>query len=552
MNGVNRAKSGRLAVADSPVPATTHTTTSNYRYPPQLSLSLSPGSLSTLIFSDSSVALHHLGLGKKRTHTMSSFAALMALSASQTKESEAAVQSALAERQRKEALKRKQQEEKEAKEREIEKKLRMKHLQEQKREEDRQKRLQEQRRKKEEELRRKEDEQRDALRYGPKRPKSEYPSSSQGRRRPGTSDDDDESGGGSALTREEKRKLRLQRELNYGTGAHKRSAAGIYRKAGRRLPGGAVDTTATNGASSSANTYSSVKERLAHEPPALIKLNVHKRDTRTIDEILQDRARQKTAKTLSGDDARGFDNWFGKAKAKAESLNADSANGVSRASSMISSRSNSPERKPSANPSARPTKSLSSTPPAPLKPSASARNVSTPATSQSSVASRPASAPVIKGTGIHVKAIGKALDKSHISNGANSKSLMTKKASFVADKAPRSVLAKPSATSKLQSLPLRKRHRSPSLSDSPPPPKRRTPGHANSISAEIWKMFGKDRTSYIERDVFSDDEDMEADAFEVEHEELYRCAISCALALLIPKLTSFAIVLQRQGGSKGG
>ena len=47
---------------------------------------------------------------------MSSFAALMALSASQTRQSEAAVQSQLQERQKKEAAKRKAQEEKEAKE----------------------------------------------------------------------------------------------------------------------------------------------------------------------------------------------------------------------------------------------------------------------------------------------------------------------------------------------------------------------------------------------------------------------------------------------------
>lgn len=472
---------------------------------------------------------------------MSSFAALMALSASQTRQSEAAVQSALAERQKKENLKRKQQDEKEAKEREIERKLRLRHLEEQQQEEERRKRLNEQRRKKEEELKRKEDEQRDALRYGPKRSKSEYPSSSSsGRadpRRRGlpTSDDDDESGGGSALTREEKRKQRLQRELNYGSGAHKRPVNGIYKKTGRRLPGGAVDSTTTSDAPSS-GTYRSVKARFASEPNALIRLNVNKRDTRTIDEIMQDRARQKAAKTLEGDDAKGFDNWFGKAKPPPKAdppAKADSANGVSRASSMFSSRSNSPERKPSAHASARPTKSLSSTPPAPSKPAVPTRTMSGSAASQSSSSTRPPAPPAFpsfKGTGIQVKAVGKMLDKAHISHGPTSKALPQRKSSIALDKAPSrssATAARPSsASSKSQSAAPRKRQRSPSLSDSPPPPKKRMPGPANSISAEIWKMFGKDRSAYVARDVYSDDEDMEADALEVEHEEQYRCVVS--------------------------
>ena len=43
------------------------------------------------------------------------------------------------------------------------------------------------------------------------------------------------------------------------------------------------------------------------------------------------------------------------------------------------------------------------------------------------------------------------------------------------------------------------------------------------ISQEIWKMFGKDRRAYVDRDVFSDDEDMEADATALEREEKMRC-----------------------------
>lgn len=521
-----QAKCGRETCA-----VATHTTTTNDSLIP-----LTPFPLAWLSpYLCFTGFVSRLGPASKTSNDMSSFAALMALSASQTRQSEAAAKNALAERQKKEAQKRKQQEEKEAKEREIERKLRIQHLEEQQREQDRQKRMEEQRRKKEEDLKRKEDEQRDALRYGPKRSKSEYPSSSSGsrsdlrRRGLPTSDDDDESGGGAALTREEKRKQRLQRELNYGSGAHKRPMNGIYKKAGRRLPGGAVDATTTNGAPSS-NSYRSVKERLAHEPPQLIKLNVNKRDTRTIDEILQDRARQKAAKTLEGDDAKGFDNWFGKSKPKAESARPDSANGVSRASSMFSSRSDSPERKPSADASARPTKSLSSTPPLPSKSAASARTSVNPSASQSSAVSRPPAPafPSFRGTGIQVKAAWKAADKPQAPNGATSKPVPTKKTSLSSDKAPArssTSSAKPSTNSKSQAVSFRKRQRSPSLSDSPPPPKRRTQGPSNNISAEIWKLFGKDRNSYVARDVFSDDEDMEADALDVEEEEMYRCVV---------------------------
>ena len=45
-------------------------------------------------------------------------------------------------------------------------------------------------------------------------------------------------------------------------------------------------------------------------------------------------------------------------------------------------------------------------------------------------------------------------------------------------------------------------------------------------------MFGKDRSSYVDRDIFSDDEDMEADAFDVEFEEMQR---SVLLALRLVK-----------------
>lgn len=62
--------------------------------------------------------------------------------------------------------------------------------------------------------------------------------------------------------------------------------------------------------SDSSKVYRSVRERLAAQPNTLTKLNVVKRDVRSIDEIMRDRENMKAAKTLNGDDAKGFDGWF--------------------------------------------------------------------------------------------------------------------------------------------------------------------------------------------------------------------------------------------------
>jgi len=45
---------------------------------------------------------------------------------------------------------------------------------------------------------------------------------------------------------------------------------------------------------------------------------------------------------------------------------------------------------------------------------------------------------------------------------------------------------------------------------------------SKNISSAIWSMFGKKRDKYIGMDVFSDDEDMEADADDLEREEMFR------------------------------
>lgn len=73
------------------------------------------------------------------------------------------------------------------------------------------------------------------------------------------------------------------------------------------------------------------------------------------------------------------------------------------------------------------------------------------------------------------------------------------------------------------SVPSRKRPRSLTRSESPPP-KRRADSPADAIRSEIWKLFGKDRTTYVARDIDSDDDDMEADASVLMKEELRRSA----------------------------
>jgi len=69
----------------------------------------------------------------------------------------------------------------------------------------------------------------------------------------------------------------------------------------------------------------------------------------------------------------------------------------------------------------------------------------------------------------------------------------------------------------------RKRTRSESRSESPPLKRRgyveeddEVPGN---ISSMIWNMFGRNRDRYMSMDVFSDEEDMEADATTVAREE---------------------------------
>ena len=284
---------------------------------------------------------------------MSSFAALMALSAAQTKATQHAIDTVMQQRKRNEELKIRQQQEQERKDREREQKMRLQHFEDQKREQERQQRLQKEAEERERLLQRREEQQREALRYGPKKSKSvpnssstsanEDDASSPRRHRRGhdaatATADGSDNDTRSALTREEKRERKLlsgltaKRRTNTSTSTStskpaKRRADLSRNKPGRRLPGGAIDITVSPGTTLATDpdvVYRSVKERIAAQPNVLTKLNVVKRDTRTIDEILTDRAKAREAKVLSGDDAREFSDWFGKSKKKDQAKRASS------------------------------------------------------------------------------------------------------------------------------------------------------------------------------------------------------------------------------------
>jgi len=461
-----------------------------------------------------------------RFAAMSGFAALMALSRSQTKESQDSVQSALIQRQRKEELKRKQQEEQEKKERERENALRLKYFEEAKRQEELKLRREQEEAARERERKRREDEERNALRYGPKKAKStslpKWPSSNthsrdDGRRR----DSDDEGSAALALTREEKRKRKEEAELRRSLNPGKRSSHSSSRKADGKLPGGAIDITSPQSFNSgSPASAQSIKARISAIPNTLTKLNVVKRDTRTIDEILQDRAKAREAKVLDGDDAREFNDWFGGPKKK------------------------------------EPPKKLA-------LPSTPSSGANTPISSNSEhtacqwlanvfsftvvEANGATSAPIPGVAGAAAAKTKTGLSKSsaagtkNVSTSKLSPSLKAKRTSVPSGSrvlsGPSKVTAKTSSGTRSDASSRKRSHSltfSNSPSPSPPPAKRRALPEAsshNAVKNEIWKMFGKDRNKYVGRDVLSDDEDMEADATVLEMEEYRRSVLVVTIKL---------------------
>lgn len=431
--------------------------------------------------------------------TSSGFAALMALSQAQTQESTRAADSIHAERRRKEEDRRRQQEEEDRKERAQQAKLLRYQLEEQKREKERQLKREQECEAKLKEMERREEEQRQALLYGPKRAKdasSRHPGSSSASKR--TSDNDSDADPGLALTREEKRERRLQLQFSKTPSRRAGSSAGTSR-AGRRLPGGALNMTAPSSSQSnggSANDSKSVRARLAAMPNTLTKLNTVKRDTRTIDEILRDRAKARENKTLEGEEAREFHDWFGTKTKSAPATKASSPS--SAAASGASTPTAFPQRHDTVSSTTK--KSLSPHPPVSTTPSLS------------SLRSTSKTAPKASSLGKHPRA-----------------SLNIK------------------TTSGSSKPPPNKHARSPpsqydgSESESDRRPHKRTPGASNGIQDEIWKIFGRDRSKYVARNVMSDDEEMEADMTALEREELTRCVARFARSLLVELIRRLAL-----------
>jgi protein SPT2 len=260
---------------------------------------------------------------------MPTFDQLMAISRTETQQSQLAVQSALAAKTARQAAEAKARAERDVRERELERKLRAKRLEEDQRAREREAKLVAERAAQERELARREQAERERL-LGQKRARSaagggrlEYPSSSAGssRRRGGS---DDEGGAAVALTREEKRERRLQSELRGALSAAKRSSYnGGYGKGGGRLAGGAINkvldgTTFSGQAGSTTDDANlSARARLARMDGGLVKLNQNKRDTRTIDEIQRDLDRAK-GRVLEGEAAAKFAFFSDSKKEKAE------------------------------------------------------------------------------------------------------------------------------------------------------------------------------------------------------------------------------------------
>jgi len=418
--------------------------------------------------------------------TSSGFAALIALSQAQTQESTRAADSIQAERRRKEETRRRQQEEEDRKEREQQAKMVRHQLEEQKREKERQLKREREREAKLKEMERREEEQRQVLLYGSKRAKdssSRHPASSSASKR--TSDDDGEGDAGLALTREEKRERRLQLQFSQTSTRRAGLSAGTSRT-GRRLPGGALNiTSASQVAGASANDSKSVRARLAAMPNTLTKLNTVKRDTRTIDEIVRDRAKARENKTLEGDEAREFHDWFG---AKSKSAPATKASSPSPVASGTSTPTVLPQQSNVISSTTK--KSLSPHPPLSRTPSfSSLRYTPKTAPKASSVGAKHAPRP----------------------------SSQTKKSTLGPNAPP---------SSKRARSPPSTYDRSESDSEHDRRPHKRTAGTSNGIQDEIWKIFGRDRSKYVARDVLSDDEDMEVDMTVLEREELTSARIA--------------------------
>jgi len=426
----------------------------------------------------------------------STFATLMAISASNTQASQRAAQQALAEKKRKEEEEMRKRAERERKEKELENRLRLKHFEDEKREREKKEREERLNEEKERLREKKEAMVRDKLLGNVKKASRSrspsYPSVNSGPRdelRKKRVPSDEEDNGGSFLTRQEKRERRKIADLKFGSGRSKRvtTGSGPFQKSRRVLPGGGVDLGGSDGGQGSGSSAQSVKARLAAMPNTLQKLNVNKRDTRTIDEIIRDRERGKEGRILNGDQAKDFNDWFGKKKdtsgltKKTAALDISANDSRSGTPPSLTSTLN---KKPSTSSLSSLNKTKDSTKPSPMKATPTSRpGPSSKPTGSGASKPRPSSAHIPSSAG-----------KKH----SRSESLSEDEEEY----------------------------------DSPPSKKRYAPPTQGDYRSEIWKLFGKDRSSYVNNTVDSDEDDMEADAMDLEREEMRRFVASRALGPL--------------------
>lgn len=408
-----------------------------------------------------------------------SFAALMAISATQDKQHNVVVQKQLEERQRKLEAERRKKEEQERKARELEKQRQQQHFENLKREQEKEKQRLEKEKAIEAERLRREQIQRDNLLYGPKKAASKYPTSNSQIReqvRKGRVPDDEEPHGAPALTREElrARKVALEERKIFSPTPKRASHHSHSRKPGKRLPGGALDTTVPV-AAPPPTAGQTTRERIAAIPPTLMKLNVVKRDLRTIDEI---QTQLKNAKSLEGDEARGFNDFFiDRKKDMKHGRTATSTGTASPAASQPSTTSSSVGKAGSKSSTPVPASTPKAVTPVPRH---TIKTVSTTSRASSIVSS------------------------SRATSVEKVKPQPTHKNGYVAS--------------------AKKRSRSSSFSESPPPPKRRRDDD-HYQPGQIYQLMRGGRQDYD--NIFSDDdEDMEADASDLEKEEIrsYRLA----------------------------
>jgi len=434
----------------------------------------------------------------------STFATLMAISASNTQASQRAAQQALAEKKRKEEEEIRKRAERERKEKELENRIRLKHFEDEKRERERKEREEKLNQEKERLREKKEAMARDKLLGNLKKPSRSrspsYPSVTSGsrdelRKKRLPSDDDDD--GGTFLTREEKRERRRIADLKFGAGRTKRVTVGSgpFQKSRKVLPGGGVDMGRNDpNQGSGGSSTQSVKARLAAMPNTLQKLNVNKRDTRTIDEIIRDRERTKEGRVLNGEQAKEFNDWFGKKK--------DTTGLAGETAALDLSANDSRSDTPTSSTRPAPGSSLNKRPSTSSLPSFNkSKDLAKPSPSKPGPTSR---------AGPSSKPPGPWNSKPRPSSAHNPSSSVGKK-----------------------------HRRSASLSedddeyDSPPSKKRYAPPQQDDYRSEIWKLFGKNRSSYVNNTVDSDEDDMEADAMDLEKEELRRFVLSRALGLYL-------------------